>query len=112
MRNARPAHALCHLDEIDDPGSAGVMVGGDLVMLVRRGDQVFAYINSCPHVGVPLDFQPGRFLDVERRYIQCSSHGALFRIDDGFCLAGPCSGKSLALFAITLTDGWILPRIA
>ena len=112
----RPSTALCHISELSDPGSAGfaVEIGGERVMVVvvRRGDEVFAYVNSCPHRGVPLDFRPGQVLDIDRRHILCATHGALFRMDDGLCLAGPCSGKSLRPFDITRTDGWILPRSA
>jgi len=27
--------------------------------------------------------------------IQCATHGALFRIRDGYCVAGPCAGQGL-----------------
>lgn len=111
-----PPPPLCHISELSDPGSAGfaVEVNGErvLILVVRRGDDVFAYINSCPHLGVPLDMEPGRFLNIERRYILCSTHGALFRLDSGLCVAGPCRDKSLKPFDITLTDGWILPGAA
>lgn len=112
MTAATPS-PLCRLSDLADPGSAGFVVERDgerlAVLVVRQGDSVFAYVNSCPHLGVPLDFQPGRFLDLEGRHILCSTHGALFRVADGRCLAGLCSGKSLKPFDITQTDGWILP---
>ena len=38
---------------------------------------------------------PGRFLTREGDFILCSSHGALFRLGDGLCVAGPCAGRSL-----------------
>ncbi len=101
------SRVLCRLGDLDDPGSAGFAVGaGDdrrLVMVVRRGGAVFGYVNSCPHIGAPLDFQPGRFLDGERRHILCANHGALFRIEDGACIAGPCAGKSLRRVGLTLS---------
>jgi nitrite reductase/ring-hydroxylating ferredoxin subunit len=28
-------------------------------------------------------------------FIQCATHGAIFRIEDGYCLRGPCAGESL-----------------
>jgi nitrite reductase/ring-hydroxylating ferredoxin subunit len=90
---------LCRLDDIPDGGSNGFVVERDGVrrgyLAVRRGGRVHVYVNVCPHIGSPLDFQPGQFLNRERTLIQCSTHGALFRIEDGYCLAGPCAGKSL-----------------
>lgn len=90
---------LCRLGELPDPGSRGVTVeqGGRLheVFVVRRGGQVFCYLNSCPHTGSPLDWMPDRFLSLDQRYIQCATHAALFRIEDGLCIAGPCSGDAL-----------------
>lgn len=64
-------------------------------MAIRQGDQVYAYVNSCPHVGTPLDMWPGRFLTRDGEYILCATHGALFRIEDGHCVAGPCAGRGL-----------------
>lgn len=90
---------LCQLDAIEDGNSMGLVAEIDGLrtglILVRQGDEVFVYINSCPHIGAPLDFEPGRFLNLERDLIQCAMHGALFRIEDGLCIQGPCVGKSL-----------------
>ena len=78
---------FCELAALSDPGSKGGTLqqeGGELeVLLVRRGDEVFAYQNRCPHTGVNLEWQPDRFLDLTNRYIQCATHGALFRLTDG-----------------------------
>lgn len=90
--------ALCRLEEIPDgdsrgfPGVPGSFIG---LLAVRRGEDVHVYVNSCPHVGVALDIVPDRFLDHRRERIVCAVHGALFRIEDGFCLSGPCAGESL-----------------
>jgi nitrite reductase/ring-hydroxylating ferredoxin subunit len=71
------------------------------LFLVRRDDQWYVYLNRCPHTGVNLDWQPNRFLDETGTLIQCATHGALFRIQDGYCIAGPCRGASLTPVAIT-----------
>jgi nitrite reductase/ring-hydroxylating ferredoxin subunit len=76
--------------------------------LVRRGDQVFGYRNACPHTGAPLDWQPDRFLDAGGELIQCATHGALFRIDDGACLWGPCAGQSLTPLSLVVREGMVL----
>ena len=98
-------HALCPLDDIADGGSAGFEIAGKLVMAIRQGDTVFAYVNSCPHVGTPLDMWPGRFLTRDGEYILCATHGALFRIEDGHCVAGPCVGRGLTPIEARVANG-------
>lgn len=97
---------LCRLDAIADGGSQRFTATVDgtpqALMAVRRGRCVFVYVNACPHIGAPLDFLPGQFLDSERTHILCSNHGALFRIEDGFCLHGPCAGKALQAVRATV----------
>jgi len=77
-------------------------------MAIRRGDDVYVYVNSCPHLGTPLDFTPGRFLSLDKTHIVCATHGALFRIGDGYCVSGPCAGKSLQTAPFKIHDGFIL----
>lgn len=90
---------LCAVSDIDEDDSIAInaQVDGEPVqlMLIRKDGQVHAYKNICPHIGAPLDFTPGQFLNVERNYIMCSTHGALFQIEDGLCVSGPCQGQSL-----------------
>jgi len=62
---------------------------------VKKEDQLYLYLNQCPHLNITLEFQPNNFLDTENQYIQCVNHGALFLIESGKCIAGPCSGQSL-----------------
>ena len=99
---------ICRLAEIPDPGSRGFEIEGRAIFLVRRSDTLAGYVNYCPHTGGPLDWVEGRFLDYERRHILCATHGALFRIEDGHCLAGPCAGKGLTKLATAVEDGVVL----
>lgn len=100
---------LCRLDDIPDGGSEGFFTdtidGRLLYMVIRRGDEAFVYSNECPHTGMPLDFKPGRFLTADGAMIQCSTHGAKFRIEDGFCVKGPCEGDSLKAVKTEIHDG-------
>lgn len=111
MPDSAPFQELCRLDAIPDEGSirADATVNGQRVQLavVRKDGEVRAYVNSCPHIGAPLDYMPGQFLDVEKSFILCSNHGALFRIDDGMCVHGPCIGKALESVAIEIRDGGV-----
>jgi nitrite reductase/ring-hydroxylating ferredoxin subunit len=101
----QPGRLLCRLADIPDPGSRGFELEEGPIFLVRRGAVLAAYVNSCPHTGGPLDWVEDQFLDLERRRILCATHGALFRLEDGECLAGPCKGKGLTPVAITVTEG-------
>lgn len=101
--------ALCRIDEIPEGAARGFTIGGDgarlRIFAVRRGDAVHVYVNRCPHVGTPLNWAPDEFLDREQCHIVCATHGALFRIDDGLCIAGPCQGDRLEPFPIAVREG-------
>jgi nitrite reductase/ring-hydroxylating ferredoxin subunit len=99
---------ICELDRLDDPGSYGFSVDfeGERVdgFVVRRDHECFAYRNSCPHTGSPLDWVDHQFLDVEGALIQCAVHDARFLIDSGECVAGPCPGESLEPLPIEVRE--------
>lgn len=80
------------------------------LMLLRKGLDVFCYLNSCPHTGAPLDFVDGKFLAADKQHIQCSTHDALFEIANGRCISGPCLGQSLRPVPIQVLNGevWLL----
>jgi len=99
---------LCRLDELADPGALGFVCGEDAarrsVFVVRKGGRVYGYANVCPHAGAPLDWMPGVFLDEEGKFLCCGSHGALFGIEDGLCVAGPCRGARLTALRIEVVE--------
>jgi nitrite reductase/ring-hydroxylating ferredoxin subunit len=103
---------ICALQEIDDPGARGFTLGaGEWPLrgfVVRRGDVVRAYVNHCPHAGFPLNWQPDRFLAPEAPLIRCVMHGALFEIETGDCVAGPCMGHGLQPLPIQVLDGYVV----
>lgn len=97
------------LDDLDDPGCREFSIGGGdwpfRGFVVRQGDKVHAYQNSCAHVGHPLNWVPDGFLSRDRSLIQCASHGAMYEIDTGLCVRGPCVGKSLRAVTVDVRDG-------
>jgi nitrite reductase/ring-hydroxylating ferredoxin subunit len=107
---------LCALRELDDPGSRAFTIAVDedrsswplRGLVVRRGALVRAYVNRCPHAGHPLNLRPHDFLTPDRTLLLCNSHGALFEISTGFCVAGPCSGARLPSVPIEIRDGYVL----
>ena len=102
---------LCRLDDIPDGESRGFdpAIGSFTgLFAIRRGNTVYAYVNSCPHIGVPLDWTPHRFLTRDRTKIICATHGAEFRIETGECTTGPCLGDHLEAVMIEIKDGVVL----
>jgi len=69
-------------------------------LVVNHDGAYHAYVNSCPHVGTPLDLWPNEFWSEDGRLFVCSTHGALFEPDTGNCVAGPCAGDALTRLAI------------
>jgi nitrite reductase/ring-hydroxylating ferredoxin subunit len=101
---------LCPLAELPDGVSRGFgpAPGGFTgLFAVRQGERVFVYVNSCPHIGLPLNWNPDKFLAADGSRIICANHGAEFMIDDGFCLSGPCRGAWLERVPVTIEDGLI-----
>ena len=106
---------ICALHDIPDGGSKGALPGPrgrDRVLLVRKGDDVFGYINNCPHYDrAPLGWKKDEFLNGAKDRITCSAHGALFRIEDGICEIGPCLGLALTPIRITVEGGLVFGEI-
>lgn len=106
------SRVVCSLNQIENPGSRAFTLGaGDWPLrgfVVRRGDEVHAYLNRCPHARHPLNWQPDQFLTHTRTLILCCSHGAQFMIDSGLCIAGPCIGDELTRIAIHVAEGWVV----
>lgn len=96
---------LCAVDELADPGSKGFQNDDMSVFVIKQGSQIYVYENSCPHLGINLEWQEDQFLDSEQRLIQCSTHGALFLIHNGECIAGPCPGEKLTRMPHKIQDG-------
>ncbi len=72
--------------------------------LVQYNGEFFAYLNSCPHTGAPLDWVEHQFLDADGSLIQCAIHDARFYIESGECVFGPCPGESLSKLDIHIED--------
>lgn len=86
---------LCAGADLAEAASRGFDIDGNKLFAVRRAGQAYVYLNRCPHRGVGLEWQPEQFLDPSNSLIQCATHGALFLIEDGECVSGPCAGQSL-----------------
>lgn len=95
---------LCALDEIANGGSKGFQLDTLNLLVIKQNNRAFVYRNSCPHLGIPLEWEADRFLDSSGTMIQCANHGALFVITSGKCVAGPCSGRKLEAIPFQIDD--------
>jgi nitrite reductase/ring-hydroxylating ferredoxin subunit len=109
---------LCELDDVPDGASRGLMRVGlnDRLCIVRQGDEVFVWLNDCPHEHRPMEYRQDRFLSADGQHLVCYAHSAHFDIRTGHCFAGPCTGQSLTRVPARVEDGkvWIpdaLPSI-
>ncbi|MGB1801393.1 MAG: Rieske (2Fe-2S) protein [Gammaproteobacteria bacterium] len=99
MQNIKKKHLACSLEELKKSNCLGLEIelDGTTVecFLVYYENKVYSYLNRCPHTGINLEWMPNQFLDTANEFIQCATHGALFDIENGLCLRGPCLGDRL-----------------
>ncbi|KPW20406.1 Rieske 2Fe-2S family protein [Pseudomonas cannabina pv. alisalensis] len=99
-----PLILICTSSQLPEAQSRGFAVGEHALLAVRRQGEVFVYRNRCPHRGIRLEWQADQFLDSSASLIQCATHGALFLIENGECVAGPCEGQSLTAISCREDD--------
>ena len=103
---------LATIDEIPERGHRFTYRDGPFdeegVLLRLADGTVRAFKNECRHLPMRLDDrEPAQLWDAEGRHLVCSSHGALYRPEDGLCVAGPCRGSHLKSLPIIVRDGQV-----
>jgi len=73
--------------------------------IIRYRGKAHAYINQCSHQAFELDWNPGEFFDLNKEYLMCSTHGALFHPESGRCIYGRCNGVGLKKLDVDERDG-------
>jgi len=68
------------------------------------------YLNRCQHLPIPIDGGSRDFLTPDGAHLRCGTHGALYRLQDGLCIAGPCEGKALEAVPFEIVAGSIRLR--
>lgn len=106
---------LCEMSELPPAGARGFKLSGqdaDDLFVVRRGDLLRAYRNSCPHQpGASLPWRRHGYLDAAGEHIVCHGHGALFTLDGGTCVLGPCLGQTLEPIELRVEEGLYLSAL-
>jgi nitrite reductase/ring-hydroxylating ferredoxin subunit len=73
--------------------------------VIRYDGKVYAYLNSCAHIPVELDWMEGEFFDKAGLYLVCATHGATYEPASGHCIMGPCKGSHLIAAQVEERDG-------
>jgi nitrite reductase/ring-hydroxylating ferredoxin subunit len=112
LERVSEAQYLCASAELAERGQAIVfdvrLWGAPARAFALRFDaQVVAYMNRCAHVPTEMDWQAGQFLDMDKRWILCSTHGAAYEPANGRCVGGPCGQGRLMPIATVERDGGV-----
>jgi len=104
---------LCAADDVSEGLGKEIVFGEGKdafrIVLFRVGERVLAYHNCCPHFSLPLNYEPDLFHLLDGGILMCAHHTAMFRIEDGACIDGPCTGASLTPIALRLApSGWCI----
>jgi nitrite reductase/ring-hydroxylating ferredoxin subunit len=73
--------------------------------VVRYRGNAYAYLNTCRHQSLQLDFGDARFFDETYDALVCCHHGARYRPESGECVDGPCVGARLTRLALDEREG-------
>ena len=106
---ARDRIRLCHASDIGEDQARGFMTArgaGRKVIVTRREGRLHGWLDACPHYpgGTPMAWKSDAYLNGEGTHLACHSHGALFDIETGECVLGPCLGQRLTRVELTLTE--------
>jgi len=96
-----PLHRVAELADLREDRGFQVEIGDTRILLLRAGDEVFAYQAECPHAGAPLADGAvcnGRLI--------CPWHKAEFAVNDG-SLCEPPALDSLTRYPAQLIDGQV-----
>ena len=102
-------HYACRESEIGETGARGFGPFDGLrrkVIVMRRKGVLYGWLDSCPHysTGTPMAWKSDAYLNGDGTHLACHSHGALFDIETGECVFGPCLGQKLTAVDIAVSD--------
>lgn len=99
--------ALFQASSLAEQTSRGLSVGNLSLFATKQDGVIYLFENRCPHRGIALEWIEHQFLDVSGLFVQCANHGALFSVDAGRCITGPCVGQSLNAIAFDISEDWV-----
>lgn len=74
------------------------------VIVIRRGDEFRAFVNSCTHARWRLENDYGELLFDDDGNLICAGHCAIFSSQDGSFLGGPGRGRPLKKYPLVTNE--------
>lgn len=112
--DARPGPApavwrLCHARDIGEGEARGFGPAPGSkrkIIVLRRNGMLHAWLDACPHysTGTPMAWKTDAYLNGEKTHLTCHSHHALFDMETGECVLGPCLGQTLTRIDIVVGE--------
>ena len=104
---------LTGLDELPEGTVVGFSSGKGKdafrILAIRDGQRVNAFVNKCPHYGVPLNNEAHSFYVLPENRVMCMVHCAVFSLESGECVDGPVKGDHLTRIDVTVeSDGAVV----
>lgn len=99
--------SICSVDQIEEGKARSFEHAGKELIVAKQDGEIYVYLNQCPHLQIPLNWQPDDFMDADGELLQCSTHGALFLVKTGECISGPCVGDALAPYPCRIEDNQV-----
>ena len=96
-----PLHRVAELTDLREDRGVQIEIGEKKILLLRAGDDVYAYQGECPHAGAPL--ADGA---VCNGHLICPWHKAEFAVNDG-SLCEPPAMDALTRYPTQLIDGQV-----
>lgn len=91
--------AVAEIDNVPEDTPTRVEADGESLVLVRRGNTVYALGESCAHLGAPLSEG-----SIDGDTIVCPWHGSVFALDDGRAVKGP-TAYNQPCYAVRIRQG-------
>lgn len=93
-----------NIKDLKDNNIKAVKVKDKSIILIKKGENVYALSNKCPHMGCPLS--SGTIMD---SFISCPCHGWRFDIETGFYINS--KDYSLISYTVKIENGNVFVNI-
>ena len=99
---------MARLDALTGRGHS-VVIDGQMVLLVRAGDQVFAVGDRCTHQGAELHRGVVK-ISGSVRTVTCPAHGSMFDLETGKVMRPPATTPPVPVYDVKVEDGRVSVR--